>query len=304
VHHLPAGPPLSTRLAGALARGAGRSGRAIRHRSGRLALGTLVSTAMAALVLAVPVVAGPGDSPSSDSTFVLGVDGRPLSSDAFAGVTSTATLSSDTGGSAAATSEPGTPAAPATAEPTTAGSLPAGTGTSAPAPAAAPESPLEPAPAPAPAPAETTAPAAAAAPETSTPAPVPAAAPVASAADGPEAEVLALVNAERAAAGCAAVTADDELAAMARAHSEDRRDRGFFGDVESDGQDPVDPAERAGLVPRAENIAAGQQDAAEVMAAWMDSPGHRANILDCDLTLLGTGVATGTGGPWWTQLFA
>ena len=79
---------------------------------------------------------------------------------------------------------------------------------------------------------------------------------------------------------------------------------GFFGDVESDGQDPVDPAERAGLVPRAENIAFGQADAAAVMEAWLKSPGHRANILDCDLTLLGTGVATGTGGPWWTQLFA
>jgi uncharacterized protein YkwD len=298
VHHLPAGPPLSARLAAALARGAGRCRRAIRHPSGRLALGTLVSTVMAALVLAVPVVAGPGDPPSSDSTFVLGVEGRPLSGDAFAGVTSAATLSSDTDVSAAATSESDSPAAFATGEPSTAGSLPVGTGTSAPAPAAVPESPLEPAPV------ETAAPVASAAPETSTPAPVSAAAPVAQAADGPEAEVLALVNAERAAAGCTAVTADDELAALARTHSEDRRDRGFFGDVESDGQDPVDPAERAGLVPRAENIAAGQQDAAEVMAAWMDSPGHRANILDCDLTLLGTGVATGTGGPWWTQLFA
>jgi uncharacterized protein YkwD len=32
-------------------------------------------------------------------------------------------------------------------------------------------------------------------------------------------------------------------------------------------------------------------------------PRHRANILDCDLTKLGVGVAEGTGGPWWTQLF-
>jgi len=229
---------------------------------------------MAALLRAVPVVAGTGDPPPSDSTFVLGVEGRPLSSDAFAGVTSAATLSSDTGVSAAATSEPGSPAAPETAHPTTAGSLPAGTGTgtSAPAPAAVPDPPLEPAPV------ETAAPVASAAPETSTPAPVSAAAPVAPAADGPEAEVLALVNAERAAAGCAAVTADDELAALARAHSEDRRDRGFFGDVESDAQDPVDPAEQAGPLPSGRKIPGGPQAAGAGMARWRDRPGHPCDI--------------------------
>jgi uncharacterized protein YkwD len=294
VHHLPAGPPLSARLAGALARAAGRSGRVLRHRSGRLALGSLVGTVMTALVLAVPVVAAPGGPPSSDSTFVLGVGGRPLTSGASAGVTSTATFSSDTGVAAAATSRPGSPAAPATAEPS-ADSLAPEIGTSA--PVSAPESRVEPAPA------ETTAPAAAA-PETSVPAPAPAPTPVTPVADAPEALVLALVNAERAAAGCAAVTPDDGLAAVARAHSEDMRDRGYFDHVDPDGLDPFDRAERANLSARAENIAAGQQDAAEVMAAWMDSPEHRANILDCELTRLGTGVATGTGGPWWTQLFA
>ena len=54
---------------------------------------------------------------------------------------------------------------------------------------------------------------------------------------------------------------------------------------------------------RAENIARGQQDAAEVMESWMTSAGHRANILNCSLTRLGVGVAQGSGGPWWTQLF-
>jgi uncharacterized protein YkwD len=39
------------------------------------------------------------------------------------------------------------------------------------------------------------------------------------------------------------------------------------------------------------------------MEAWLESPGHRANILDCELTKLGVGVAEGPGGPWWTQLF-
>jgi uncharacterized protein YkwD len=119
-----------------------------------------------------------------------------------------------------------------------------------------------------------------------------------------EAQVLALVNTQRAAVGCRAVTADDELAAVARAHSEDMRDRGFFGHVNPDGLGPFDRAERAGVTARAENIAQGQPDAAAVMDAWMKSSGHRANILNCGLTRLGVGVAEGGGGPWWTQLFA
>ena len=116
--------------------------------------------------------------------------------------------------------------------------------------------------------------------------------------------MLALVNAERAAAGCPAVTADEGLAAVARAHSADMRDRGYFSHVDPEGRDPFARARAAGVgSARAENIARGQADAAAVMAAWMDSPGHRRNVLDCGLRTLGVGVATGTGGPWWTQLF-
>ena len=115
--------------------------------------------------------------------------------------------------------------------------------------------------------------------------------------------MLALVNDERAAAGCGALSADSGLTAVARAHSADMRDRGFFAHVDPDGLDPFDRAGRAGVTARAENIAWGQQDAAEVMDSWMDSSGHRANILDCSLTRLGVGIAQGSGGPWWTQLF-
>ena len=39
------------------------------------------------------------------------------------------------------------------------------------------------------------------------------------------------------------------------------------------------------------------------MDAWMNSPGHRANILNCSYQRLGVGVHEGTGGPWWTQDF-
>ena len=81
------------------------------------------------------------------------------------------------------------------------------------------------------------------------------------------------------------------------------RDRGYFSHTNQSGQDPFDRADAAGVSARAENIAMGQPDAAAVMEDWMDSSGHRANILDCGLTSLGVGVAEGSGGPWWTQLF-
>ena len=136
--------------------------------------------------------------------------------------------------------------------------------------------------------------------------PAPAPPPVAAGAPAPTAEgqVLELVNAERAAAGCSAVRADDGLAGVARRHSADMRDRGYFSHTDPEGRSPFDRAAAAGVgSARAENIAAGQPDAAAVMAAWMASPGHRANILDCSLSSLGVGVSTGAGGPWWTQLF-
>jgi uncharacterized protein YkwD len=116
-------------------------------------------------------------------------------------------------------------------------------------------------------------------------------------------EVVTLVNAQRAAAGCGPVAWDGALAAVAQAHSVDMRDRGYFDHTNLDGLDPFDRAARAGLSARAENIAMGQDDAADVMSSWMNSSGHRANILDCGLTRLGVGVAEGAGGPWWTQLF-
>jgi uncharacterized protein YkwD len=82
------------------------------------------------------------------------------------------------------------------------------------------------------------------------------------------------------------------------------RDRDYFDHVNPEGLSPFDRAERAGMSARAENIAYGQPDPADVMADWMASSGHRANILNCDLTRLGVGIAAGGGGPWWTELFA
>jgi uncharacterized protein YkwD len=119
-----------------------------------------------------------------------------------------------------------------------------------------------------------------------------------------EAAVLELVNAARATAGCDPLAADAGLAAVARAHSADMRDRDYFSHTDPEGRSPFDRAKQAGVAnARAENIAYGQSDAAAVMASWMGSAGHKANILDCSLKTLGVGVAEGDGGPWWTQLF-
>jgi uncharacterized protein YkwD len=327
VHHVPAGPPLVTRITGTLTRWIRHSGRALGHRSGRLALATVLSTVVTALVLAVPVMPAPSPGTGAGSPVRMGQDGRPLSSEAFAGQTSAATFSSAAAKSSAApsairrwaeriatTAPSATRSVPSSTAPSATRSVPSSTAPAAPktaAPktaAAAPDRTSVPSPAPAPAAtaagsaATSEAPAATSKAPVSTPAPAPA--PVAPAADSAEAQVLALVNDQRAAAGCGAVTADDKLAAVARAHSEDMRDRGFFSHVNPDGLDPFQRAERAGITAQAENIARGQQDAAAVMDAWMNSAGHRANILNCDLTRLGVGIAEGSGGPWWTQLFA
>ncbi|MFK0230318.1 CAP domain-containing protein [Streptomyces sp. NPDC090303] len=119
-----------------------------------------------------------------------------------------------------------------------------------------------------------------------------------------EAEVVRLVNDERAKVGCSPVRADAKLASLAGAFSADMAARGFFDHTDPDGDTPWVRAEQAGVTGMGgENIARGQVDAAAVMASWMNSDGHRANILNCDFTTLGVGVVFGDGGPWWTQDF-
>ncbi|GGU05474.1 hypothetical protein GCM10010272_58320 [Streptomyces lateritius] len=119
-----------------------------------------------------------------------------------------------------------------------------------------------------------------------------------------EAEVVRLVNVERAKVGCTPVNSDARLAALADAFSEDMARRGFFDHTDPDGATPWERAARAGISGMAgENIARGQVDAAAVMASWMNSDGHRANILNCDYRTMGVGVHFAAGGPWWTQDF-
>ncbi|MGW3629157.1 CAP domain-containing protein [Streptomyces sp. NPDC005122] len=119
-----------------------------------------------------------------------------------------------------------------------------------------------------------------------------------------QAAVLELVNEERAKVGCTPVTANSALTDLAQSFSEDMALRDFFDHTDPNGLSPWDRAAKAGITALGgENIARGQADAAAVMDAWMNSEGHRANILNCDFKTLGVGVHLGAGGPWWTQDF-
>ncbi|MFG2738265.1 CAP domain-containing protein [Streptomyces harbinensis] len=141
-------------------------------------------------------------------------------------------------------------------------------------------------------------------PAPSTPAPEPEPSPSQDAADAAADAVLRLVNQERAQAGCRPLVRDAALAGLATDFSRDMAQRGFFSHTDPDGRSPWDRAQAAGITNMGgENIARGQQDAQAVMDAWMNSEGHRANILNCDFTTLGVGVHLGDGGPWWTQAF-
>jgi uncharacterized protein YkwD len=118
------------------------------------------------------------------------------------------------------------------------------------------------------------------------------------------AEVLRLVNEERAKVGCSAVTSDSALTSLAETFSRAMAEEGFFDHTDPSGASPWDRAAKLGITGLGgENIARGQADAAAVMDAWMNSAGHRANILNCDFKTLGVGVHFGPGGPWWTQDF-
>ncbi|MEU6447084.1 CAP domain-containing protein [Streptomyces sp. NPDC046979] len=123
--------------------------------------------------------------------------------------------------------------------------------------------------------------------------------------DGPEAQVLALVNKERAAAGCSPVTANDKLTRAADDYSDVMASSGVMSHTGPDGSTMTSRVEAAGYQwsTLGENIARGQADAAAVMDSWMNSEGHRANILNCSFKELGVGVHVGDGGPWWTQDF-
>ncbi|MDG4759601.1 CAP domain-containing protein [Micromonospora sp. WMMD710] len=118
-------------------------------------------------------------------------------------------------------------------------------------------------------------------------------------------EVVDLVNAERAKAGCKALSIDDKLMTAAQKHSQDQADHQNMSHTGSDGSNAGVRLDRVGYAWRTygENVAWNQKTPAAVMDAWMNSSGHRANILNCAFTEIGVGIAS-SNGPYWTQVFA
>ncbi|GAA2184235.1 CAP domain-containing protein [Micromonospora lupini] len=118
-------------------------------------------------------------------------------------------------------------------------------------------------------------------------------------------QVVDLVNAERAKAGCKALNIDDKLMTAAQRHSQDQADHQNMSHTGSDGSDTGVRLDRVGYAWRTygENVAWNQKTPAAVMDAWMNSSGHRANILNCAFTEIGVGIAS-SNGPYWTQVFA
>jgi uncharacterized protein YkwD len=122
------------------------------------------------------------------------------------------------------------------------------------------------------------------------------------------AEMLNLVNVERKRAGCGPLALDRKLNAAAQAHTTDMATHNFLSHDSPDGRTPFDRITAAGYSfgAAAENIAAGSTTASATMKQWMNSPGHKANILNCAYVDLGVGYAKGVNAKYpayWTQDF-
>ena len=90
---------------------------------------------------------------------------------------------------------------------------------------------------------------------------------------------------------------------MARIKSQDMVDQNYFSHTSPTYGTPFQMLTSFGMSYHAagENIAYGQRTPREVVAAWMNSPGHRANILNASYTQIGVGYVA--SGNYWTQLF-
>ncbi|MGC4379429.1 CAP domain-containing protein [Fictibacillus sp. Mic-4] len=119
-------------------------------------------------------------------------------------------------------------------------------------------------------------------------------------------QVISLVNKERSKQGLAPLKDNASLDKTATLKAEDMRDKNYFDHNSPTYGDPFQMMKQFGInySRAAENIAAGQKDAQDVMDSWMKSPGHRANILDPNLKEIGIGYATGGSyGTYWVQQF-
>ncbi|MDI2588983.1 CAP domain-containing protein [Psychrobacillus sp. NEAU-3TGS] len=116
-------------------------------------------------------------------------------------------------------------------------------------------------------------------------------------------QVVDLTNQERAKAGLKALQIDTKLTQSAQAKSQDMKDKNYFSHTSPTYGSPFDQMKSFGITynAAAENIAMGQRSAAEVVKAWMESPGHKANIMNPSYTHIGVGLSD--SGYYWTQQF-
>lgn len=119
------------------------------------------------------------------------------------------------------------------------------------------------------------------------------------------AEIITLVNQERAKAGRSALKEESHLTTAAQKHAEDMKNQGYFSHTSKDGRSSTDRIRDAGYPlngswATGENIAQGQRSAADVMEDWMNSSGHKANILSSNFKEIGVGFYQNT----WVQDFA
>lgn len=113
--------------------------------------------------------------------------------------------------------------------------------------------------------------------------------------------MIRLTNEERSAGGCGPLTNNAMLHAAALGHSVDMAENDYFSHTSLDGSGMVERVEREGYrwLSLAENIAAGHRSPSEVVDGWMNSSGHRDNIMNCTYTEIGVGFHN----YYWTQNF-
>ena len=118
-----------------------------------------------------------------------------------------------------------------------------------------------------------------------------------------EKEVVRLVNEIRRQNGLTELKSDWQLSRVARIKSEDMRDNKYFSHTSPTYGTPFQMMKSFGITYRSagENIARGQSSPQAVVNAWMNSSGHRANILNPSFTHIGVGYAE--PGRYWTQMF-
>jgi len=116
-------------------------------------------------------------------------------------------------------------------------------------------------------------------------------------------QVLTETNNYRAQNGLPALKLDSRVMATAQSKAQDMATNRYFSHTSPTLGSPFDQMKAEGITYRraAENIAMGQRSAKEVVDAWMKSPGHRANILDRNLTHIGIGYTA--KGNYWVQQF-